>query len=154
MIAASGGEQGAEIVCKTGAEAVGTRPEQQVDSIPYCQGQKQTGETAAVKGQWRMDGRVLEKEKAADHEKQRNARPVDRILQHAEVPPWMPQMFGIHQNGGHGVEDDHQQDGQNPQSVQKDQTRSGESGWTGGRYRAHGKIIKVLVKMPSASVKW
>lgn len=55
-----------------------------------------------------MDGRVLEQEKAADHEKQRNARPVDGILQHAEVPPRLSQLFSIHQNGGHGVENDHQ----------------------------------------------
>lgn len=55
-----------------------------------------------------MDGRVLEKEKAADHEKQRNARPVDRILQHAEVPPRLSKLFGIYQNRGHGVENDHQ----------------------------------------------
>ena len=101
-----------------------------------------------------MDGRVLEQEKAADHKKQGNARPIDGILQQAEVPPWMPQMFGIHQNGGHSMEDDYQQDGQNPQSVQKDQPGSCENGWAGGRCYSHGKIIKVPVKMPSASVKW
>lgn len=94
-----------------------------------------------------MDGRVLEQEKTTDHEEQGNARPVDGILQQAEVPPRLSQPLGIHQNGDRGVEGDHQQDGQDPQSVQKDQPRGGAG------EKIHGITSIMPVRLPSAFFK-